>query len=102
MDHQHVDDGIAAFFRDRALPVADIVTPNVFEAGFLSGIEIESADDAIAAARHLLAMGPRIVIVTGIRTGDAIACVVATVDGVWRVDAAVIDGSSQGAGIPRR
>jgi pyridoxine kinase len=94
----YVGDDIAAFFRDQAVPAADIVTPNVFEAGFLSGTTIVTPDDAIGAARRLLAMGPRIVVITGLRSGASIACVAATADGVWRVDAPVLDVAAQGAG----
>ena len=94
----YVGDGIAAFFSDRAVPAADIITPNTFEAGILSGMAIETPDEAIRAARHLLTMGPRIVVITGIRSGASIACVVATACGVWRVDAPVIDVAAQGAG----
>ncbi len=94
----YVDRDIAAFFRDRAVPAADIVIPNAFEAAFLSGIEIGSVDDAVGAVRNLLTRGPRIAIVTGIRAGNDIACVMATAEGVWRVETPAIDAPSQGAG----
>ncbi len=94
----YVEDGIANLFRDEAVPAADIVTPNVFEAEFLTGGKIESLDDAVGAARNLLAMGPRIAVITGIRSSDSIACIAAAADGVWRVDAPIVEAPAQGAG----
>ena len=42
--------GIPEFMRDRAVPAADIVTPNLFELAFLSGIEIRDLGDFRRAA----------------------------------------------------
>jgi pyridoxine kinase len=47
-----------------AVPRADIVTPNLFEAEILSGIAIESMSDAIKAADAIHALGPRLVLIT--------------------------------------
>ena len=44
---------------------AHVVTPNIPEAEVLSGQVIRSLDDMRAAARRILALGPRIVIVKG-------------------------------------
>ena len=42
--------GIPEFFRDQAVPAADIVTPNQFELAWLAGREIAGLEDALAAA----------------------------------------------------
>jgi hydroxymethylpyrimidine/phosphomethylpyrimidine kinase len=47
------------------LPRAFVVTPNIPEAEALSGLRIRSMDDAREAARRILEMGPRAVIITG-------------------------------------
>lgn len=47
-----------------AVPRADIVTPNLFEAEILSGTTIESMDDAIRAVDAIHALGPRLVLIT--------------------------------------
>ena len=47
-----------------AVPRADIVTPNLFEAEILSGIAIKSMNDAIKAADAIHALGPRLVLIT--------------------------------------
>ena len=61
-----VKPGIPEFMRDEALPLADIVTPNVFELGWLTGMPASGIADSIVAARRLRATGPGIVVVTGI------------------------------------
>jgi len=51
--------------RERILPLATLVTPNLPEAGGLAGFEVRSADDMRAAAEAIRAMGPRAVLVKG-------------------------------------
>jgi hydroxymethylpyrimidine/phosphomethylpyrimidine kinase len=64
--------------RTRLLPLAHVVTPNIPEAEALTGMRIASSEDAAAAARRLVAMGPRMAIVTG---GHAHAAEI--VDTLW-------------------
>lgn len=47
-------------------PVAALVTPNRGEAAALAGHPIDSVDDAVDAARRLLDLGPRAVLVKGL------------------------------------
>jgi ribokinase len=54
----------AATVPDELLRLSDLCVPNETEAELLTGTSIESLTDAAAAARALLARGPRAVIVT--------------------------------------
>jgi pyridoxine kinase len=63
--------GIPEFFRDHAVPAADIVTPNQFELAWLAASTIAGMDDALAAAAKIRATGPRIVVATSLDFGDA-------------------------------
>lgn len=55
------------------LPVALVVTPNRREAEVLAGMEIRTEEDVREAARHILALGPRYVLVKGGHaSGDAV------------------------------
>src|SRR5260370_12212090 len=47
------------------LPLAEVVTPNLFEAEVLTGQRIETLDDMRAAAQAIHALGPRHVVVKG-------------------------------------
>ncbi len=58
--------GIPDFFRTRAIPAADIVTPNRFELEYLTDTRIGSLADSVRAARLVQARGPAIVAVTGL------------------------------------
>lgn len=47
------------------IPVADIVTPNIFEAEAITGMPIKGIDDMEKAARLIFEMGPKNVLVKG-------------------------------------
>lgn len=57
-------DAVAAV-RTHMLPLAEIVTPNLHEAGGLLGGRIETIDEMKEAARSLRSLGPRAVLVKG-------------------------------------
>ncbi len=50
---------------DKLLPLATVVTPNVFEAEQLSGLKIKDLNDAKIAAKKIHDLGAKAVIVTG-------------------------------------
>ena len=56
--------GVAAL-RDRLLPLADLVTPNLPEAEVLAGMRIRSAAERRIAAAAIYDLGPRAVLVKG-------------------------------------
>ncbi len=66
----YVRPGIDAFMRDHALRVADIATPNRFELQHLTGMPTTTLAETKAAVLRLQALGPRIVLVTSLRTDD--------------------------------
>ncbi len=81
---------VPPFFVGTALPLSDIVTPNVFELSLLTGTEaaaLSTQRDLIVAARTLIARGPRVVLVTSARIegDDRIATLAVTVQHAWRV-----------------
>lgn len=52
--------------RSEILPLATVVTPNLFEAATLAGMdELTSIDDLAEAARRIHDLGPRVVVVKG-------------------------------------
>jgi hydroxymethylpyrimidine/phosphomethylpyrimidine kinase len=58
------DDAVAAL-RERMIPLAAVVTPNLPEAEVLLGRTIQSLDERRAAARDLVAMGARFAVIKG-------------------------------------
>jgi pyridoxine kinase len=63
--------GIPEFMRDRAVPAADIVTPNAFELAWLTGLPVDSIPDAAVACDALHALGPTVILLTSFEPADA-------------------------------
>lgn len=84
----YVKPGIDAFFRDQAIPAADLVTPNHFELEHLTGRTVGTMAEALDAARSLL-KGPRLALITSLRRAempaDQIEMIAVTPDVAWRV-----------------
>ncbi len=102
----YVKPGIAEFLRDQAAAQADILTPNGFELGLLTGRAIDSTGAALAAADALRAAGARprrpLVVATGLTLHDAPPGVFVTLavedDGAWQVITPRLDHPAHGAG----
>lgn len=91
--------GIAAFFAEKALPHADILTPNHFELEHLTGRRIGSRGEAIVAAKALCARGPRIVLVTSLEgVADRIGVLAVGEEGAFLVETPRLPLSVNGAG----
>jgi pyridoxine kinase len=83
----YVTAGIAEFFRDRALSVADIVTPNLFELEYLTSCRIASLAEASDAAETLRARGPGVVLLTSLALEPGhITMLARGLDGGWAVE----------------
>jgi len=85
----YVHDDIPDFLRTHAVPLADILTPNLFELEQLTACRIATRAEAVAAARGLLALGPKVVVVTSLRhnqtPAEAIDMLAVTPEGAWQV-----------------
>jgi pyridoxine kinase len=62
--------GVPEFIRERALPAADMITPNQFELGFLADRKVATLADALAAIDTLHARGPRTILVTSVELDE--------------------------------
>jgi pyridoxine kinase len=98
----YVREGVAEFFRDRALPAATIVSPNAFELAWLTGQPVATRADAIAALRALRNRGPTIAFATSLRLedtpADALDLVVVDDEAGWRVRTPQLPIKVNGAG----
>ena len=61
---------IPDLLRDRVVPVADIITPNQFELGYLTGTSPDTLESTLASVDAARAMGPRTVLVTSVERPD--------------------------------
>jgi pyridoxine kinase len=65
-----VREGIPEFMRNKAVPMADVITPNQFELEYLSGRECKSLASACDAVRAVHDLGPRVCLVTSLHTEE--------------------------------
>ena len=98
----HVGDSIPPLLRDRVVPVSDIITPNQFELGFLTGhdaSDLASTLDAVDAARD---MGPSTVLVTSLerpeREEGTIEMLAVNDSGAWLVKTPYLPFKRNGSG----
>jgi pyridoxine kinase len=100
----YVDPALPGLLRERALPLADIAAPNVFELETLTGASLATLDEAVAAARGLTERGPSVVLVTGLRhqttRAGEIELLAVTVRDAWRLITPLLacDPQPNGAG----
>lgn len=93
------EDAIDAL-RRRLLPLAEVVTPNIPEAEVLAGRSIRTRDDGLAAARIIMELGARAVVIKGGHTeDDPIVDVLVDSQGVHEYRAArIVTTSTHGTG----
>lgn len=91
--------GIPEFMRDRAMPMADIATPNRFELEWLTGLPVTTLEQAKHAIRVLQGMGPRCVLLTSLDVAEGEISLLAAEGGhFWRLTTPLLPLSINGAG----
>lgn len=80
------------------LPLATVVTPNLAEAAALAGAPVAGIEDGEAAARRILELGPRAVVVTGGHLAGDPVDVLVTANGVRRFPGRRLAGEAHGSG----
>jgi pyridoxine kinase len=65
-----VCEGIPEFFREKAVPAANIVTPNQFELDYLAGHKSKTLADVLAAVQTVHQLGPSAMLVTSLCVED--------------------------------
>jgi pyridoxine kinase len=97
-----VREGIPEFMKTRAIPAADVVTPNQFELDYLSGRPTKTLADAFAAIDIVHALGPQHILVTSLHTEDtpkdSLDLIASGPDGRFRVRTPLLPISINGAG----
>jgi pyridoxine kinase len=97
-----VHPGIPPLLRERVVPAADIITPNQFELGFLTGTEPHTLEEILTSAGLARKMGPRTVLVTSVhradRPADTTEMLVVNDDGSWIVQTPRLPLKANGSG----
>jgi pyridoxine kinase len=93
---------IPVLLRDRVVPAADIITPNQFELGFLTGTEPLTLEDTLASVELIRATGPRTVLVTSVQRPDrpdgTVEVLAVTDEGAWIVQTPLLPLKANGSG----
>lgn len=97
-----VREGIPDFMKKRAVPAADVITPNQFELDYLSGRTTRNLQETLAAVEVLHALGPRHVLVTSLHTEetpkDSLDLLASGPEGCFRLRTPLLPISINGAG----
>ena len=110
----YVPKELVEVYKTVVIPKADVVTPNQFETEQLTGIKVETTEDARRACEALHSMGPSVVFITSAildenatlvdDDGNKMITIIASkrnTDGtheLWRIDCPKIPGSFTGTG----
>ena len=66
----HVAPEVQDLIRDRVVPQADLITPNQFELGFVTGTSPRDLNSTLAAVDQAFRIGPETVLVTSVELPD--------------------------------
>ncbi|GAA2024610.1 pyridoxal kinase [Agromyces tropicus] len=93
---------IPVLLRERVVPAADLITPNQFELGYLTGTEPGSLESTLESVDLVRASGPRTVLVTSVerpdREGGTIEMLAVDDDGAWIVQTPRLPMKANGSG----
>lgn len=93
---------IPVLLRDRVVPAADLITPNQFELGYLTGTEPGSLESTLESVDLARAMGPRTVLVTSVERPDrddgTIEMLAVDDRGAWIVQTPMLPMKANGSG----
>lgn len=93
---------IPILLRERVVPVADIITPNQFELGFLTETSPDTLESTLASVDLVRAMGPKTVLVTSVerpeREEGTIEMLAVDDKGAWIVQTPRLPMKANGSG----
>jgi pyridoxine kinase len=97
-----VHPAIPILLRERVVPAADLITPNQFELGYLTGTEPRTIDETLASVDLARDLGPSTVLVTSVERPDApadtIEMMAVTDAGAWIVRTPRLAMKANGSG----
>lgn len=93
---------IPDLLRDRVVPAADLITPNQFELGYLTGTSPDTLESTLASVDQVRATGPATVLVTSVerpdREPDTIEMLAVDGEGAWIVQTPKLPMKANGSG----
>jgi len=101
-----VNPAIPPKYRETVIPVADVLTPNQFELGFITGNDglgsTSSLEDVLAAVDEVRGLGPATMLITSVdregASADAIEMLAVAPEGAWLVQTPRLPMKANGSG----
>lgn len=93
---------VQSLVRDRVVPRADLITPNQFELGFITGTQPRTLEETLDSVDLIRAAGPQTVLVTSVLRPDrepgTIEMLAVTPEGAWLVQTPHLPFKANGSG----
>lgn len=93
---------VQELIRDRVIQHADIITPNQFELGFVTGTDPKTLDEVLESVGAVQKVGPQTVLVTSVNTpetpDDSIQMLAVSGDEAWLVTTPRLPMKANGSG----
>lgn len=93
-----VKEGVEEAIKNQLLPLANIITPNLYELSRLSGKPVETLDQMVEAAQSLLSHHLRSIVVTGIEEQETIASLLVEAEAAFVARVPKLDRNFFGTG----
>lgn len=96
----YVPEDILPVYRDIVVPLADVITPNQFEAELITGMKMNSLQDALKIIEALHEKGPKTVVLSSTELGDENCMIgIASTAGVqYQINIPKVDATFTGTG----
>lgn len=93
---------VQELIRDRVVPQADLISPNQFELGFVTGTDPHTLEETLESVDKVRESGPSTVLVTSVlrpdRPEDTVEMVAVTDEGAWIVQTPRLPFKANGSG----
>lgn len=93
---------VQSLIRDRVVPKADLITPNQFELGFITGTDPHTLEETLQSVDRVREIGPSSVLVTSVLRPDrpegTIEMLAVTNEGAWIVQTPHLPFKANGSG----
>ena len=93
-----VQEGVLDTLKNHLIPLARVITPNVYEASVLTGMKVENEADMKHVAEKLHGIGPETVVITGGHLKDRAIDILFDGDDFISLESQMLEGTYHGTG----
>jgi hydroxymethylpyrimidine/phosphomethylpyrimidine kinase len=93
-----VQDGMLDALKKHLIPLARVITPNIYEASVLTGMKVENENEMKEVAKNLHTIGPEAVVVTGGHLKDRAIDILFDGNDIISLESEMLEGTYHGTG----